>query len=67
MIDIHTHILPNIDDGADSLEEAYEMALMAVRSGVEALVTTPHSYQGADFWDDELKRQEKAFLELEEI
>lgn len=67
MIDIHTHILPGIDDGAESMEEAYEMALMAVRSGVKALVATPHSNQGADFWDDELKRQEKAFLELEEI
>lgn len=67
MIDIHTHILPGIDDGAESMEEAYEMALMAVRSGVKTLVATPHSNQGADFWDDELKRQEKAFLELEEI
>lgn len=67
MIDIHTHILPGIDDGAESMEEAYEMALMAVRSGVKALVATPHSNQGADFLDDELKRQEKAFQELEEI
>ena len=40
MIDIHTHILPEIDDGAESLDEAYEMALMAVRSGVKALVAT---------------------------
>lgn len=67
MIDIHTHILPEIDDGADSLDEAYEMALMAVRSGVKALVATPHSNQRVDFLDDELKRQEKAFVELEQI
>ena len=66
MIDIHTHILPEIDDGAASFDEAYEMALMAVRSGVKALVATPHSNQ-RDFLDDELKRQEKAFIELEKI
>ena len=58
MIDIHTHILPEIDDGAESLDEAYEMVLMAMRSGVEAMVATPHSNQRADLLDDELKRQE---------
>ena len=48
MIDIHTHILPEIDDGADSLEDAYEMALMAVRSGMKGLVATPHSNQSGN-------------------
>ena len=67
MIDIHTHILPEIDDGAESLDEAYEMALMAVRSGVRAMVATPHSNHGADFPGDELKKQEKAFVELKQI
>ena len=67
MIDIHTHILPNIDDGADSLEEAYEMALMAVRSGVEALVATPHSNQGMGIMDHERKKQEQAFQDLEQV
>ena len=67
MIDIHTHILPEIDDGAESLEEAYEMALMAVRSGVKALVATPHSNQEFGILDYEKKRQEKAFLELEQV
>lgn len=67
MVDIHTHILPKTDDGAESLEEAYEMALMAVRSGVEALVATPHSNQRMDFLDDELQRQENAFVELEQL
>ena len=67
MIDIHTHILPKIDDGAESLEEAYEMALMAVRSGVKALAATPHSNHSADFLDEELKRQDKAFMDLEQL
>lgn len=42
MIDIHCHILPDFDDGADSLEEALEMARMAAHSGVTDIVATPH-------------------------
>lgn len=42
MIDIHTHVLPGIDDGAGSMDEALELLDMAERSGVKALVTTPH-------------------------
>ena len=42
MIDLHCHILPELDDGARSLEESLAMARMAVDSGVTAMVATPH-------------------------
>lgn len=42
MIDLHSHILPELDDGADSLRESLAMARMAVDSGVTAMVATPH-------------------------
>lgn len=42
MIDIHCHILPEVDDGAYSMEEALAMARLAVRSGVTEIITTPH-------------------------
>ena len=42
MIDIHCHILPDYDDGADSLDEALEMARMAALSGVSHIIATPH-------------------------
>lgn len=42
MIDIHCHILPDIDDGAGTLEEALEMARIAAMSGVTDIVATPH-------------------------
>lgn len=42
MIDIHCHILPNFDDGAENLEESMAMARMAVASGVTGIVATPH-------------------------
>ncbi len=67
MIDIHTHILPGIDDGAETFEEAYRMAEMAVRSGVTALVATPHSNHEIGFVNYESDRLEKVFLELKRI
>lgn len=42
MIDLHSHILPGLDDGARNLEEAMEMARLAVESGVTAMAATPH-------------------------
>ncbi|MGN1266908.1 MAG: tyrosine-protein phosphatase [Dorea sp.] len=42
MIDIHAHILPGIDDGAEDIYETLEMAKMAADSGVTAIVATPH-------------------------
>jgi len=46
MIDLHCHILPNLDDGARSLDEALEMAHMAVEDGIEGIVCTPHWLPG---------------------
>lgn len=43
MIDIHTHILPNVDDGADSFEKAVEMLKQAKEQGVTHIILTPHS------------------------
>ena len=45
MIDLHTHILPGIDDGAQDMLDALELAEIAFESGTEALVATPHSNQ----------------------
>ena len=42
MVDIHCHLLPGVDDGADSLDSAVEMARMAADSGVRAIIATPH-------------------------
>lgn len=43
MIDIHSHILPAFDDGAQTLEDAIAMAQMAHRDGVRCIVATPHN------------------------
>lgn len=44
MIDIHTHIIQNVDDGPTHLEQAIEMARHAAASGVSAIIATPHMY-----------------------
>ena len=46
MIDLHSHILPGIDDGAKTLEESLEMARIAVQDGITVMACTPHIYPG---------------------
>lgn len=43
MVDIHCHILPGLDDGADSLDTALQMAEMAIADGITHVVATPHA------------------------
>jgi len=46
MIDIHCHILPGMDDGPRNLRESLAMARMAVADGIQAVVATPHTFNG---------------------
>ena len=46
MIDIHSHILPGIDDGAKTLADSLEMARIAVADGIHTMACTPHIYPG---------------------
>ena len=46
MIDLHSHILPELDDGSQSLQESLAMARMAVESGVTVMAATPHCADG---------------------
>lgn len=46
MIDLHSHILPGIDDGARDLSEALAIARAHVADGTRCVVATPHIYPG---------------------
>lgn len=46
MIDLHSHILHDIDDGATSIEVALDMARLAAEDGVEVMACTPHFLPG---------------------
>lgn len=46
MIDLHSHILPGLDDGAQSLAVALQMARIASGDGIRVMACTPHIYPG---------------------
>ncbi len=46
MIDIHTHILPGMDDGASDFEESVNMCIQAASDGTKTLILTPHFKSG---------------------
>ena len=45
MFDLHCHILPGVDDGAKSLDEAVAMARFCVRDGITHVAATPHCHR----------------------
>jgi protein-tyrosine phosphatase len=45
VLDLHCHILPAVDDGAASLEEALAMARFCVRDGITHIAATPHCHR----------------------
>ncbi len=58
MIDLHGHLLPGIDDGAKTMEQALSMARIAVRSGIAVSLLTPHHLNGVYENPAEKVRQE---------
>ena len=60
MIDFHTHILPGIDDGSDSLEQSIAMLRMEADQGVTHVVLTPHFYPRYDNPESFLTRRAEA-------
>lgn len=64
MIDIHTHIIPNIDDGSRSVEETFKLINEAEEAGFTDIILTPHyitnyyETPGAEvkFWTESLQK-----------
>ena len=46
MIDLHCHILPGVDDGAQTLEDSLAMAEKAISQGITHILCTPHHNNG---------------------
>ena len=55
MIDLHTHLLPGLDDGPATIEESLELAAAMVAEGVTIAACTPHV---RDDWDTTPERME---------
>ncbi len=62
MVDIHCHILPGLDDGADTLETSIQMAESAIADGITHVVGTPHANSHYKF-DPEIIRQRRDELQ----
>ena len=66
LCDLHTHVLPGVDDGAPNLEYALQMLQNAAASDVEMLAVTPHCNKlcpMSSFFDGDIRRR---FLQLQQ-
>ena len=61
LTDLHTHILPHIDDGAKDLEASYAMLRREKERGVDRVMLTPHFYPLQEQLDDFLYRRQQAW------
>lgn len=71
MIDWHTHILPEMDDGSHNVAESISMIKMQASQGVSTVIATPHFYANDETVDSFLQRRKKSFelimTELSEV
>jgi protein-tyrosine phosphatase len=64
MIDIHCHILPGVDDGAEVLTKSLAMAQAALEEGIQTIIATPHHLNGQfNNTRDEIERAVQALNE----
>ena len=64
MIDIHSHILPGIDDGSNNLEQSIEILREARVAGFSKIILTPHYIE--DYYDVDEESRNKLMDELKE-
>lgn len=64
LVDWHSHILPGIDDGSQSLEESLELLEQEAEQGVELVVATPHFYAQHDRPEKFLEKRKEAVHQL---
>lgn len=65
MTDLHTHILPNMDDGAQSVEMSLQMLRQEFAQGVDTVALTPHFYRSREHTGDFLSRRQSAYRALQ--
>lgn len=64
LTDLHTHILPGIDDGAQDLDSALQMLCAQKAGGVERTALTPHFYPLREELDSFLEKRQQAYALL---
>lgn len=64
MIDLHSHILPNVDDGSKDMSMSIEMIKEAIKCGTRKIVATPHYAKG--YYTNEYNKIKEIFPEFKE-
>lgn len=64
MVDFHSHILPGIDDGSQSVQESIELLKMLSEQGAETVVATPHFFADRESVDEFLQRRQASYTTL---
>lgn len=64
MIDFHSHILPGIDDGSESVAESLQMLRTSFQKGIEKIVATPHFYASKESPGEFLEKREASWCRL---
>jgi len=64
MIDLHTHILPEMDDGAKDRDEALALISLLKIQGVQKIVLTPHYYPHLESLSDFLRRRDISYQSI---
>lgn len=67
MLDIHIHILPGVDDGAQDYNDSIGMAGLALQCGINTIVATPHANQMGRFENLYTSEFSRRFERLEEM
>lgn len=65
LVDVHSHILPGIDDGSPDVETSLKMIEALQSQGAKAIVLTPHYYSDSISYEDFVARRDNALLLLE--
>jgi len=63
MIDIHSHILPGIDDGSRNMDESVEMIHEAAKAGFDRIISTSHYME--DYYEADVEKRRKLISELQ--
>lgn len=66
LVDVHSHILPGMDDGARDVAESVDLLRLSYRQDVRHMWATPHFYPQKENPNDFLRRRERAIRRLQD-
>ena len=66
MIDIHSHILPGIDDGAETIVDSVDLVKELLAQGVTDVIATPHYVDGS-VYESPKEKNEELLKELKQV